>query len=77
MIVSLCLCGRNQMSVDLTQIPETHSHNFCLDRMRKALEHCGILLVPSLSVSLPFRQAFWTIYQSVYSDQDALIGLTC
>ena len=43
----------------LTQIPEKQSsHNICLGRLKKAFEHCSILLVPSLCVSLPFRQAF-------------------
>jgi hypothetical protein len=44
--------------VDLTQMPETRSHNVFLDRLQKASEHCSTLLVQKLGVSLPFRQAF-------------------
>ena len=61
----------------LTQMPETRSHNVCLDRLQKASKHCSTLLVQRLGVSLPFRQAFWTIYLSVCSDHDALMALTC
>jgi hypothetical protein len=42
----------------LTQIPEKQSHNICLGSLKKAFEHCSILLVPSLGVSLPFCQTF-------------------
>jgi hypothetical protein len=58
-------------------IPEKQSHNVCLDRLKKAFEHCSVLLVPRLGVSLPFRQAFWMISQSIHSDYDALMALTC
>ena len=43
----------------LMQIPEKQSHNVCFNRLKKAFKHCSILLVPSLSISLPFRQAFF------------------
>jgi len=38
---------------------ETHSYHVRLDRMEKAFKHRRILPVPGLSVSLPFRQAFF------------------
>jgi hypothetical protein len=56
---------------------ETHSYNICLDCMKKAVEHRRILPVGSLGVSLPFRQAFWTIPQLIYCDHDAFTTLTC
>ena len=47
----------------LMQILEKKSHNVCLNRLKKVFEHCSILLVPSLSILLPFRQAFfWKVY---------------
>jgi hypothetical protein len=76
-IISFRLCGRNCLSNDVTQISETHSYNVCLDHMKKAFEHCSILLVPSLCVALPFRQAFWTSSQSICCDHEALTALTC
>ena len=54
---------------------ETHSYHLFLDRLKKAFEHCRILFVPSLSVSLPFRQAFETISKSTY--YDVVSALTC
>ena len=61
----------------LNAIPENQSHNVCLDRLKKAFKHRSILLVPCLGVSLPFRQAFWTISQSIHCGYDALTALTC
>ena len=36
-------------------VGETRSYRIYLGRTEKAFEHRGIILVPSLSVSLPFR----------------------
>ena len=65
------------MGKDLTHTSETHSYNVCLDRMKKAFEHRRVLPVPSLCVSLPFRQALCTISQSIYCDYETLTALTC
>ena len=65
------------MSNDLTETCKTHSYNVCLYRMKKAFEHCSIVLIPGLGVSLPFRQALGVIYRLIICDYDVLTILTC
>ncbi len=65
------------MSDGLTQMRETGSYSIRFGRMEKAFEHCGIFLIPSFSVSLPSRQAFRTISQSIYCKYSASKTLTC
>ena len=43
-------------------------YNVYLGRMKKAIEHCGILLKRSLPISLPLCHAFWKIFQLMYCD---------
>ena len=41
----------------LGRINEALSYNVLLNSMKQAFEHCRILLIPTLSIPLPFRQA--------------------
>jgi hypothetical protein len=52
----------------LESIGATISYKFLLDSMEHAFEHCRILPVPTLGLSLPFRQSYeaWGLRQLIF-----------